>query len=284
MIDSSLEGLCLARVAPFVILDHGSKNRKCKHVESAKTHPVREMHGLMPDIIPSSPQKSRPATTVAWILQNLRTAILEGSLEAHALVRQDELAATYGVSRMPIREAIRLLEAEGLVVSRPNRGVVVAPLDPDDAQEIFDVRGVLEPLALRRSIPRLTDLQKQQAKAALDALEHSDPEDSAAAHRAFHLSLHAAAGARLVRLIGQYLDAAQRYLRLEATLSETVTKDLREHRALLAATIDGDVDLAVNLMQQHVGHTGREMTTLLRRREATRREMSGSAIIEVSGG
>lgn len=224
----------------------------------------------MPAVIPSSQSKLRPATTVAWILQNLRTAILDGSLEAHALVRQDELAATYGVSRMPIREAIRLLEAEGLVISRPNRGVVVAPLDSDDAQEIFDVRSALEPLALRRSIPRLTDLQKEEAKAALYALEQGDSENSAIAHRAFHLSLHAAAGVRLVRLIGQYLDAAQRYLRLEATLSETVAKDLREHRALLAATIGGDVPTAVSLMEQHLGDTGREMTALLRQREAIR--------------
>jgi DNA-binding GntR family transcriptional regulator len=204
-------------------------------------------------------------------LDILRTAILDGSLPAHALVRQDELASAYGVSRMPIREAIRLLEAEGLVISRPNRGVVVAPLDPEDAEEIFDVRAALESLALRRSIPRLDQKQKNQAVAALEKLEHADSEDNSTAHRAFHLSLHAAAGSRLIRLTGQHIDAADRYLRLEATLAGTMDKDRREHRAMLEAALAGDVGTATRLMTQHVMETGQEIAVVLRERARARR-------------
>jgi len=160
----------------------------------------------------------RPVSTAAWLLENLRTSILDGTRAAHSLIRQEELAATYGVSRMPVREALRTLEAEGLVINRPNRGVVVAPLDPDDALEIFDIRASLESLALRRSIPRLDERQKAAAAAALKTLEQATPEQASNAHRAFHLSLSAAAGDRLQRLIGQYIDAAARYLRVEATL------------------------------------------------------------------
>jgi DNA-binding GntR family transcriptional regulator len=215
-------------------------------------------------------RKVRPATTVTWILENLRTAILQGALEAHTLIRQDQLAATYGVSRMPIREAIRLLEAEGLVISRPNRGSVVAPLDPEDAAEIFEVRAALESLALRRSIPRLDEIQKSQAIALLDKLEHVNATESSATHRAFHLSLHAAAGDRLIRLVGQHIDAADRYLRLEATLAGTVDNDRREHRAILEAALAGDVDTAARLITQHVTETGREMAVLLRKRGSAR--------------
>ena len=212
----------------------------------------------------------RPASTVSWILDNLRAAILDGSLEAHALIRQDELAAAYGVSRMPVREAIRLLEAEGLVISRPNRSVLVAPLDPEDAEEIFDVRAALESLALSRSIPRLDERQKNQAMVALETLEQAEPAESSGAHRAFHLSLHAAAGSRLIRLVGQHIDAADRYLRLEATLTGTVDKDRREHRAILDAAIAGDVETAKRLVNQHVTDTGREIAVLLRERGAAR--------------
>ena len=212
------------------------------------------------------PRKNRPATTATWILENVRNAILQGTLEAHTLVRQDELAAAYGVSRMPIREAICVLEAEGLVISRPNRGSVVAPLDPEDAEEIFDVRTALESLALRRSIPRLSDIQKKQAIAALEKLEQAGGKENSAAHRAFHLSLHAAAGNRIVRLIGQHIDAADRYLRLEATLAGTLDKDRREHRAILDATLAGDVAVATRLIEQHVTETGHEMAVLLRNR------------------
>lgn len=216
-----------------------------------------------------STEKARPATTVTWILENLRNAILEGTLEAHTLVRQDQLAATYGVSRMPVREAIRLLEAEGLVIARPNRGSVVAPLDPDDAAEIFDVRAALEALALRRSIPRLTEGQKRDAVAALEALETAAPDRNSTTHRAFHLSLCAAGGNRLMRLIGQHIDAAERYLRLEATVAGTLNKDRREHRALLDATLSGDVAGATQLIDQHVAETGRQMAMLLRERGRT---------------
>lgn len=224
----------------------------------------------MQTIIRPPSQRVRPASTVSWILDNLRAAILDGSLQAHALVRQDELAAAYGVSRMPIREAIRLLEAEGLVISRPNRSVLVAPLDPDDAEEIFEVRAALESLALRRSIPRLDERQRDQAIAALTTLEQAEPAESSAAHRAFHLSLHAAAGSRLVRLIGQHIDAADRYLRLEATLAGTVNKDRREHRAILDAALAGDIETARRLMTEHVTDTGREIAVLLRERETRR--------------
>lgn len=181
----------------------------------------------------------------------------------------------YGVSRMPVREALRSLESEGLVVNRPNRGVVVARLDPDDALEIFDIRASLESLALRRSIPRLSEEQRAAASLALQTLEQSSAKHASDAHRAFHLSLSAAAGDRLQRLIGQYLDACARYLRVEATLVETVNEDRYEHRALLEATLAGDVRGATRLMERHVAGTGNEIAEVLRNRD--RMKLSGSS-------
>jgi DNA-binding GntR family transcriptional regulator len=209
---------------------------------------------------------SRPTTTAAWILENLRSAILQGSIPAHSLVRQDEIAATYGVSRMPVREAIRSLEAEGLVIARPNRGSFVAPLDPDDAAEIFDIRASLEALALRRSIPNMDETKKKAAVDALTALEQANSDASSDLHRDFHLSLYAGAGSRLLRLIGQHIDAAERYLRLEATLVGTMDEDRYEHRALLDATLTGDVRGATRLIERHVAGTGLEIAELLRER------------------
>jgi len=203
---------------------------------------------------------------VSWILDNLRNAIVEGKLEPHTLIRQDELAIAYGVSRMPIREAIRILETEGLVISRPNRGAVVAPLDPQDAEEIFEVRAALECVAVRRSVPRLDDRQRDAAAAALRELETAPMDQAPAAHRAFHLALHAAAGTRLLRLIGQHIDAADRYLRLEATLAGTQEKDRREHRAILDAILAEKVEEAARLISDHVAETGKEVAKVLRQR------------------
>jgi DNA-binding GntR family transcriptional regulator len=214
----------------------------------------------------------RPTTTAAWILENLRTAILQGTLEAHSLIRQDEIAAAYGVSRMPVREAVRALEAEGLVIARPNRGSFVAPLDPEDAAEIFDIRASLEALALRRSIPRMDEAKKKAAVDALAALEQASPEDASRRHREFHLSLYACAGERLLRLIGQHIDAAERYLRLEATIVGTIDEDRYEHRALLDATLAGDIRGATRLIERHVAGTGREISELLTERMQQTRE------------
>jgi DNA-binding GntR family transcriptional regulator len=213
----------------------------------------------------------RPVSTATWLLESLRTSILDGTRPAHSVIRQEELAAMYGVSRMPVREALRSLEAEGLVVHRPSRGVVVAPLDPDDALEIFEIRASLESLALRRSIPRLRDDQRAAASLALRTLEQSSPEQASSAHRAFHLWLSAAAGDRLQKLIGQYIDACARYLRIEATLVETVDKDRYEHRALLEATLAGDVRGATRLIERHVAGTGNEIAEVLRNRDAVER-------------
>jgi DNA-binding GntR family transcriptional regulator len=163
------------------------------------------------------------------------------------------------------------LEAEGLVVNRPNRGVVVAPLDPNDALEIFDIHASLESLALRRSIPRLDDRRKVAAAAALKTLEQAAPEQASNAHRAFHLSLSAAAGDRLQKLIGQYIDAAARYLRVEATLVGTVDEDRYEHRVLLETTLAGDVRGATRLIERHVAGTGSELAEVLRDRDRVRR-------------
>ncbi|MBV9066968.1 MAG: GntR family transcriptional regulator [Methylobacteriaceae bacterium] len=212
----------------------------------------------------------RPVSTATWLLENLRNSILDGTRPAHSLIRQEELAATYGVSRMPVREALRSLEAEGLVVNRPTRGVVVAPLDSEDALEIFDIRASLESLALRRSIPRFSQDQRAAATLALRTLEHSSLEEASNAHRAFHLSLSAAAGERLQRLIGQYIDACARYLRVEATLKETVDEDRYEHRALLEATLAGDVRGATRLIERHVAGTGNEIAEVLRNRDRIR--------------
>jgi DNA-binding GntR family transcriptional regulator len=219
------------------------------------------------DLPVSRKDRGRPVSTATWLLESLRNSILDGTRPAHSIIRQEELAAMYGVSRMPVREALRSLDAEGLVVTRPSRGVVVAPLDPEDALEIFDIRASLESLGLRRSIPRLSHDQKAAATIALRTLEQSSPEQASSAHRAFHLSLSAAAGGRLQKLIGQYIDACARYLRVEATRVETVDEDRYEHRGLLEATVAGDVRGATRLVERHVAGTGNEVAEVLLNQE-----------------
>src|SRR5699024_10282630 len=86
----------------------------------------------------------------------LRKAILKGELQAGERLVQAQLAEAIGVSRMPIREALRTLELEGLVVMEPHKGAVVRPISKEDIEEIYELRIALEPLALKKSVPNFT--------------------------------------------------------------------------------------------------------------------------------
>jgi DNA-binding GntR family transcriptional regulator len=209
----------------------------------------------------------RPKTTAAWLVTRLREAILTGKLPAGTRIRQEELAAEYSTSRMPVREALIALDSEGLVHLLPNQRAVVTSLDGDDAIELFEIRASLEALALRRSAPRLNEDQRQDAVRALAALEASSPAGYLLTHRTFHLSLYAAAGKRLLRLVVQQFDSADRYLSAEATLLSTAQDDKDEHRALLDGVLSRDLRACTSLIKRHVRDAGHDIAKALNARK-----------------
>src|SRR5262245_57342905 len=101
--------------------------------------------------------RDETATAQGLVLTSVRDGILRGVLEPGARLRQEELAEVFGTSRIPIREALRALEYEGLVASEPNRGFSVATLDADDVEEAYDLRILLEGHAIRLALPLVTE-------------------------------------------------------------------------------------------------------------------------------
>lgn len=201
--------------------------------------------------------KRRPKLTSRWLFEQLRDAIISGEYPAGEPIRQEELAIRFEVSRTPVREAIRLLEAEGLVEQWPHRGAVVAELDAEDALELFAVRAALEALAVRRSFPKLSGGQVRAIKDAHQALDKARPHEALARHRAFHLALYAAAGPRLQKMVRDQLDAAQRYhLRFGRPSMEVSDSDRRDHEALVEAAQARDAEAAIAIVQSHVGGGG----------------------------
>src|SRR5689334_15832455 len=131
------------------------------------------MLDLAPIIGQSTP---RFRTASSFVSDMLRTAILTGVLKDGEPLRQDELAAALGVSRMPVREALRRLEAEGFVDFQPHKGAVVAELSAEEAEEIYEIRLTLECRRLRESIPHLTDGALDGAAVILDEMDtEQDP-------------------------------------------------------------------------------------------------------------
>lgn len=196
----------------------------------------------------------------------LRDAIVAGELAAGTALRQEELARRLNASRMPVREALRILTVEGFVVMRPNRGAVVAPIDLGELDEIVDLRIAMETMALRYAIPRLSDEQIDTAAGIQDRIDESDAAGFTDLNRAFHLALYTPADRPLLlRQIVNLHRLSDRYLRLAVGDLGLNAKSSREHRALLEACYRRDPEEAFLILTDHIASAGRAVHDHLRR-------------------
>ncbi|MCP5370754.1 MAG: GntR family transcriptional regulator [Hyphomicrobiales bacterium] len=203
------------------------------------------------------------------IARAIREEILGGGYGAGDVLRQERLAEVYDASRMPVRDALRMLENQGLVVVEPNRGAVVAGLDPQELREIYEMRVALETLALRLAIPELTNRQLDEIAAVQDRAEAAGLAEFGSLNRVFHLGLYAPSGRpRLLAQIALLNDIADRYLRVTAAQLDYAGRSHREHRRLLDACRRRDTDAALACLHDHIADAGRSLFEVLSRRGA----------------
>ena len=188
------------------------------------------------------------------IVDELRRNILTGALAGGAPLRQEHLARTLGVSRIPVRDALSLLQREGLVVVAPHEGASVAPMSLASATEAFEMRLALEPLALRASIDELSNADLGAAEDALTRLRAATGDyDLAQANWLFHSSLYGKAKRPLLLAT---LDAvhqnASRYQIMGASTRLRFEQSEHEHQALLSACRARDVCGAVDVLERHL--------------------------------
>lgn len=195
------------------------------------------------------------------IASALAARIVAGDLAPDTPVRQDHIAAEFQASHVPVREAFRKLEAQGLLIAVPRRGVRVAPLDPDALIEVTEMRAVLEPLALRHAMPKLAEPDLAVAEEALLAAETSrDITVWEAANRRFHAALwRPCAMPRLRATLDDLNRVAARYL--YATWKELAwqPRSDQEHRDLLAIIRSGERDLACERLGDHILAAGQAL-------------------------
>lgn len=209
----------------------------------------------------------RAGDQVAALVRQLRGEIVTGVLHPGEALRQEMLADRFATSRMPIREALRVLESEGLVVLVPHKGATVAPLDPAELEEVYEMRVAAETLALRRAIPELSNAQIDRAERIQDRAEASDLGEFGALNKAFHMTLYAPCGRpRLLAHIAGLGDVAERYLRFTAGSLDYTERSHREHRALLAACRRRDEEAAAGLLTRHIAEAGEILSSYLRAR------------------
>jgi len=203
----------------------------------------------------------------------LRERILRGDLAEGSPVRQDAVALELGVSRIPVREALRRLEAEGLVELSPHCGAVVSSLSLDEITELFDLRALIEAALIRRAVPHLADHDLRRAGDILRQYERAFRErrvgDWAELNWQFHSTLLAAAGrTRTLALVQNLHHQSERYMRMQLALTRGESRARQEHRAILAAARQGDGAGAARLVAAHVRNAGRQLAGFLRQHRA----------------
>lgn len=203
------------------------------------------------------------------IAKALRADILQGNLQSKQPLRQDEIAARFGVSKIPVREALYQLKAEGLITFIPNRGALVSELSPAEVDEIYTMRTALEIVALQRAIPNLTIANLSQAEEVLKTIDQEqDVTRWGELNWEFHATLYAPA--RLPRLLDsvQILHAnITRYLVIYLAGMDYQTASQQEHRIILDACRQGKVDMATETLRQHLHSASNQLITFLRQRE-----------------
>ena len=194
--------------------------------------------------------------------ETLHTAIITGVLRPGARLPIEELAVHLDMSPMPIREAVRRLDAVGLVDNVPHRGARVRALSVTDLGEVYEARLALESLAIRRAAARFTDARAEHARQCLRELENVSDETSAvtsAAHADFHFAFYEAAeSAWLLRLIQPLWQVSERYA-LEWPQVRRLDERAPEHREILAAC-ESNPDRAAEALHEHLAITTNSLT------------------------
>lgn len=200
------------------------------------------------------------------VREALRHAISAGEMAPGFQLRQDELAERFGTSRIPVREALRQLEAEGFVTFLPNRGAVVSDLSIDEVIELLEIRIALECHALRLAIPAMGDIDLDDAREILRSYdEEPDAEKWGAFNWRFHKALYAPCNRpRLLAMIEANYGHVGRFTR--ALVSRATGKDRpqREHYQLLEFCRDGEVEKAVRLLREHIVQTQKTLRSAQR--------------------
>jgi DNA-binding GntR family transcriptional regulator len=191
------------------------------------------------------------------IARSLKDDILSGALAPGLQIRQELVAERFGVSRVPVREALRQLEAEGLIKSELHRGAFVSKISLDEAEEMLDIRIGLESRALKLALPNITLGDIAKAKKILGAYDRSeDPQVWRDLNFAFHMTLYEPCNRpRLIKMIEDVVLEHYRHLRTYVSTAVGRVDPQLEHHALLQACAAKDSPRALRLLEIHIEHT-----------------------------
>lgn len=213
----------------------------------------------------------RRRTTVELVVEELRSQITGGVIGDGEAIHQERIASELGVSRIPLREAMRQLEAEGLITITSHRGGVVSTLSRDQIRELFEIRSCLEPWLLELAIPCMTEADFCALEAVIDKVRSGEQEQWGELNWEFHEALYVpAAHPQTIQMLQRIHCNLHRYLRLQISATSGWDKAKNDHQALVAACRTGDVKRATALLQIHIMNAADELDKVLTERQSAR--------------
>ncbi|OKY25654.1 GntR family transcriptional regulator [Thalassotalea sp. PP2-459] len=212
-------------------------------------------------------------TRTQLVVETLREKILNGEIKAGQPLRQAALAEELNVSRIPVREALLQLEAEGLVAFEPHKGATATELNIEQVDELFELRAMLECELLAASIPNLSEETLEHATLLLGKLDKALGKENAAntwseLNSDYHNCLYSGANRpQTQELVNMLNKNADRYIRMHLLWAGGISKAESEHNELLALCKSGDIEKAMVLMKQHILGSRDEIKEFLLQRE-----------------
>lgn len=213
-------------------------------------------------------QPIKRQTLTSAVTESLRQRILSGEFADGQQLRQEALSNEYGVSRVPVREALRQLEAEGLIQIIDHKGALVSKLSLDDVLELLEIRAMLESELLRAAIPCQDAADHAAAAETLhefeEALKGNDIRHWGELNSRFHLALYRAAKRpNTLALIEQLHNKTDRYTRMQILFTRTMEQAHQEHTQLLQMCRDGKADEAADFIRFHILSAGHALEAYL---------------------
>lgn len=220
-------------------------------------------------------------TMAAAAADELRSRIMRGVFSPGQQLRQDTLAAEFGMSRIPVREALFLIEREGLVKILPHRGAIVVQLSADEVDELFNMRVLLEPFLLARSAPHLTandfkSLNKIQAR-YVEATNRNNADGWNKVNTEFHLELYKHANSpRILGTVHNLLTECDRHTRIQLLgIEGDQARSVKEHAELLRLCEEQKFPQACDLLRAHIEHIRSGLVRLLGKPEPSSDHSTG---------
>jgi DNA-binding GntR family transcriptional regulator len=224
----------------------------------------------------TTPESAIPRQSItSAVADKLREEIIRGAIREGAQLRQDAIAMQYHVSRVPVREALRQLDGEGLITIVPNRGAIVPALSPTNIGELFTIRALLEPEILKHSIPRLTESDFAEADVVLRRYESElQREDHLFSWGRLNWQFHSILYSRAERphsmaIIRNVNNSGERYTRLQLYLTHGIERANEEHHQILELCRQRDIAGGCKLLRQHIQYAGQSLKQAVQGRRAS---------------